>query len=104
MTEEFQAFTTIPNWMMRDQTISGHAKLVYLSLNSRTARHAVSWPSHALIARECGISVTTVKTALNELKALGVVRWEKQIRDDGGASSNRYYLRSSLEPAHPPTP
>lgn len=104
MSEEFQAFTTIPNWMMRDTSISGHAKLVYLSLNSRTARVAASWPSHALIASECGISVTTVKAALNELKALGLVRWEKRIREDGGATSNMYYLRASLDPEPPPTP
>lgn len=102
--QEFQAFTTMPQWMMRDTSISGHAKLVYLSLNSRTSRNNNSWPSHALIGRECGIGVTTVKSALNELKALGLVRWEKRTRDDGGATSNMYYLRTTMPSKGDPGP
>jgi hypothetical protein len=94
--EQFQAFATIPNWMVRDTTISGHAKLVYVCLTSRTSRTNASWPSHALIGREAGIGVTSVKTALNELKALGLVRWEKRTRDDGGATSNMYFISTTL--------
>ena len=99
--QEFQAFAAIPNWMVRDTSISGHAKLVYISLMSRTSRTNASWPSHALIGREAGIGVTSVKAALNELKALGLVRWAKRTRDDGGATSNMYYIETTLKPSDP---
>lgn len=102
--DQFQAFTMMPNWMMRDTTISGHAKLVYMSLNSRTSRTNNSWPSHALMAKECGVGVTTIKAALNELKALGLVTWAKRLRDDGGATSNMYYLRTTLPQQREPGP
>jgi hypothetical protein len=94
---EFQAFAAIPNWMVRDTTISGHAKLVYISLISRTSRTNASWPSHALIGKESGIGVTSVKAALNELKTLGLVSWEKRTRDDGGATSNMYFIQTTLK-------
>jgi len=98
---EFQAFAAIPNWMVRDTSISGHAKLVYISLMSRTSRTNASWPSHALIGKEAGIGVTSVKAALNELKLLGLVRWEKRTRDDGGATSNMYFIETTLKQSNP---
>lgn len=98
---EFQAFAAIPNWMVRDTSISGHAKLVYISLMSRTSRTNASWPSHALIGRECGIGVTSVKSALNELKTLGLVSWEKRTRDDGGATSNMYFIQTTQQRSNP---
>lgn len=99
--QEFQAFAAIPNWMVRDTTISGHAKLVYISLMSRTSRTNASWPSHALIGRECGIGVTSVKAALNELKKLELVSWQKRTRDDGGATSNMYFIQTTLKQPNP---
>lgn len=92
---QHEAFAVIPQWIVRDQTISGHAKVVYISLTSRTSRNNRSWPSHALLAKEAGVGVTTIKTALNELKALGLVRWEKRTRDDGGATSNMYFIETT---------
>lgn len=102
--DNFQAFAMIPNWMVRDTTISGHAKLVYMALTSRTSRNNASWPSHALIAKECGVSVTTVKNALAELRELGLVTWSKRVRDDGGATSNMYYIRTTPPEQEPPGP
>ena len=99
--QEFQAFAAIPNWMVRDTTISGHAKLVYISLMSRTSRTNASWPSHALIGKESGIGVTSVKAALAELRTLGLVRWEKRTRDDGGATSNIYFIETTLKQRTP---
>lgn len=99
--QEFQAFAAIPNWMVRDTSISGHAKLVYISLISRTSRTNASWPSHALIGAECGIGVTSVKTALNELKTLGLISWEKRTREDGGATSNMYFIQTTLKHRDP---
>lgn len=99
-----QGWSAIPNWVVWDESISGRAKLVYMCLNSRASRRGDSFPSHAKMAKESGLSVTTVKLALEELRSLGIVSWEKRSRPDGGQSSNMYFLTSMpLAPGRNPT-
>lgn len=93
----------VPNWMVRDDSISGHAKLVYMCLSSRTAREQTAWPSHALMAKEAGISVTSVKAALGELKALGVVEWSQRRTASGGQTSNIYRVHIAPTPSRQTT-
>lgn len=94
-----EGFAAIPNWLVRDESVSGNAKLVYMCLMARTSRTATAWPSHARIARESGMSVSTVKVALAELKKLGVVSWRPQITESGGRSSNMYSILTQLPPS-----
>lgn len=70
------------------------AKVVYYSLSSRINCGAGNWPSHALIAEEASCSVATVKRALVELRAAGVVDWRqrKDPRKGGGQTSNEYRI------------
>ena len=68
------------------------AKLVYLYLNDRKDKDDVTWPCINTIARDLSLSRTTVKRAIQDLEAAGLVRKEAHYRANGSATSNRYYL------------
>ena len=68
------------------------AKLVYLYLNDRKNKDNVSWPGINTIARDLSLSRTTVKRAIQDLEAAGLIRKEAHYRANGSATSNRYYL------------
>lgn len=68
------------------------AKLVYLYLNDRKDKDNVTWPCINTIARDLSLSRTTVKRAIQDLEAAGLVRKEAHYRANGSATSNRYYL------------
>lgn len=55
------------------------------------------FPSRRLIAKECGISLTTVDLALDQLSGMGLVYKVSRNRKDGSRSSNRYKLTDLLE-------
>jgi len=90
-----QGWTPIPNWILRDETLSGHAKLVYLSLNSRLGLPVIN-PSHATIASEASCSPASVKRALAELRDRQMIEWTQQTNGKGGQVSNVY--RVLIEP------
>ena len=68
------------------------AKLVYLYLNDRKDKDNVTWPCINTIARDLSLSRTTVKRAIQDLEAAGLVRKEAHYRANCSATSNRYYL------------
>lgn len=68
------------------------AKLVYFYLNDRKNKDNVTWPGINTIARDLSLSRTTVKRALQDLEAAGLVRKEAYYRANGSATSNRYHL------------
>ena len=68
------------------------AKLVYLYLNDRKDKDDVTWPCINTIARDLSLSRTTVKRAIQDLEAVGLVRKEAHYRQNGSPTSNRYYL------------
>lgn len=90
--ETLTGWAAIPVTLVRSTTLSGNAKLVYLSLSSRLGYSAGNWPSHATIAAEASCSVATVKRALAELKAAGVIDWRHRSNGKGGQISNEYRL------------
>lgn len=105
MTESVLAdepgWSAVPNTITRSTKLSAGAKLVYLSLSSRLNCADGNWPSHATIATEASCSVATVKRALAELKAAGVIEWRHRSDGKGGQVSNVYRLIVSpiFEPA-----
>lgn len=111
-SDDLRGFATIPRWLQRSTKVGGPAKLVYISLSSYADEKGLSWPSHATMAEEADCSVSTVKKALKQLKALGVVTWSQRYREDSGQTSNVYQITSSrpveksvLPPRHhTPTP
>lgn len=68
------------------------AKLVYLYLYDRKNKDNVTWPGLNTIARELSLSRSTVKRAIQDLEYVGLVRKEAHYRQNGSATSNRYYL------------
>ena len=68
------------------------AKLVYLYLYDRKNKDNVTWPGLNTIAKELSLSRSTVKRAIQDLEQVGLVRKEAHYRQNGSATSNRYYI------------
>lgn len=66
-------FAMVPNWMVRDPRVGSKAMLVYLVLSSHAGRDGISFPGQQLIADESGLSESSVKRGLAELRALGLI-------------------------------
>lgn len=92
------------NWfysynMIFEQAISTHAKLIYLFLCRCADDESECFPSHKYIGNACSIkSRTTVQNAIKELQDIGLVDKEPQYRENGGQSSNLYYIYDSPKP------
>ena len=74
MTDSPEGLTTgwaaIPRWVLWETHLSSAARLVLVALLARENRDGVCWPSHARLASDTALSVTTVKGALRELREL----------------------------------
>lgn len=70
------------------------AKLVYLYLYDRMDRERKAWPGLNTIAQELSLSRSTVKRAITDLERAGLLKKEPHYRENGSATSNRYYLFS----------
>ncbi len=68
------------------------AKVVYIYLHDRMDKEKKAWPGIKTIATDLSLSRSTVKRALNDLVKLGLIRKEPHYRENGSATSNRYYL------------
>ena len=68
------------------------AKLVYLYLYDRMDKEKKAWPGIKTIARELSLSRSTVKRAIKDLEKASLIRKEPHYRENGSATSNRYYL------------
>lgn len=88
-----EGFAVVPNWVVDEDTISGPTMLVYLVLSRHVDKDGVCFPSQATIAKKAGISESTVKRALSELRDLGLVEVSVEITDTG--RRNTYLLHSS---------
>lgn len=106
MSDDITGMAVVPRWLQRDPNVSWQAKLVYLAINSRVGEHGAAFPSHATIAEDCGIGVTSVKKGIAELEKLGVLTKVNRFQDGGGQTSNEYALAIHRPPVatRPPSP
>lgn len=74
------------------QELPSRAKLVYLYLCDRMDKEKKAWPGIRTIARDLSLSRSTVKRAVKDLEKAQLIRKEPHYRDNGSATSNRYYL------------
>ena len=68
------------------------AKLVYIYLHDRIDSERKAWPGLNTIAKDLSLSRSTVKRAIKDLEKAGLIRKEPHYRENGSATSNRYYL------------
>lgn len=73
--------------------LSHRARTVYMYLKDRSDKEGRCWPGIRTIARDLGLSVSTVKRALNDLCREGLVVKEKRWRENGSLTSNLYQVR-----------
>jgi len=93
MTNDTQThgFGIIPNWLVRESTVSAYALLVYVALTSRTNRNGDCWPKMRTIAKEARCSQSTARRAIKELCDVGIISVTTRSRaSDGGQTSNIY--------------
>ena len=72
------------------------AKSVYMYLHDRSDKDGKCYPAIGTIARELHLSKSTIKRALSDLEKLGYLRREQRWRENGGKSSNLYFLSHEL--------
>lgn len=72
------------------------AKSVYMYLHDRSDKDGKCYPAIGTIARELHLSKSTIKRALSDLEKLGYLRREQRWRENGGKSSNLYFLSREL--------
>ncbi len=85
-----EGFAAIPNWMIRDESISLYAITVYAALASHSGPGGIH-PGQETLASEARCSDRQVRRALAELEALGVVERVRR-KSSQGRASNGYLL------------
>lgn len=68
------------------------AVAVYMYLRDRCDKDGKCYPAIGTIARELKLSRSTVKRAIADLEKSGYLRKEQRWRENGGKSSNMFYL------------
>ena len=69
------------------------ARAVYMYLHDRADKDGKCYPAIGTIARELKLSRSTVKRAISDLEQSGHLRKEQRWRENGGKSSNMYYIK-----------
>ncbi len=81
-----------PLWNVYDwYDLSSNEKIVYGCLAKHQGNHEAGFPSHKLIAKECGISVSTVKRMINSLVKKGFVQKQRRTNPNGSNTTNLYF-------------
>lgn len=75
------------------EELPSRAKTVYMYLKDRSNVDGECWPAIKTIARDTSMSVSTVKRAVADLTQHGLLCKEKRYRENGGNSSNGYFLK-----------
>ena len=89
-------FAMIPNVIARSGRLNPNSLAVYVCLKSHAGTTNKTWVSHKTISKEIKLSVSAVKTALNQLKEVGLIDWQGRIRPtDGRQTSNDYRIFDS---------
>jgi Uncharacterized membrane-associated protein/domain len=80
-------FTSIYNSELPHRAIA-----VYMYLYDRCDKEGKCYPAIGTIAKELKLSRSTVKRAVADLEKNGAIRKEQRWRENGGKSSNMYFL------------
>lgn len=81
------------NWAYEQRTGSPVRKAVLVALADFADEGHSSWPSVMRLAEMCEVSESTVRRALRELEAAGLIHVDRtRMRETGGQTSNLYRL------------
>lgn len=80
----------IPNAVLKCRNLSPTSKLIFGRLSQYAGADGQAYPSYRTLGHEVGIEQRQAMRAVKELVVFGLIRSVKQIRNDGGAASNRY--------------
>lgn len=81
-------FTQLPNYILKDKSLSFGARLSYAVLLSYAWQEDSCFPGQERMAKDLGTSDRSVRTFLNELKKKGYITWKQQ----GLNKPNIYYI------------
>lgn len=76
--------------------LSTRARIVFMYLSYRSNKENTCFPSIKTISKECGMGISTVKRALNDLCDEDYVKKDPRFRDDNGQTSNLYTLADEV--------
>lgn len=88
-------FGIVPRYLRG--TLSAYEIALYVALSWRADQNGVSWAGQATLAKDAGMSRSTVQRALNGLEAKGLVK-SQPWANAKGRSSNVYALRVWADP------
>jgi len=75
------------------EDLPSRAKTVYMYLKDRSNKDRECWPAVKTIAKDTSMSISTVKRAIADLIRYGLLTKEYRYRENGGHTSNRYFLK-----------
>ena len=79
--------------LYKHQELPPRAKSLYMYLKDRSNKDGECWPAIKNISKDTSMSVSTVKRAMTDLISHGLLSKEKRSRENGGDTSNRYFLK-----------
>lgn len=100
MVSEHDGWSSVPNWVIRSNTLQGSEKLLYIALLNRANARGECWPSLATLTKEVGVSNRTIMRKLEALEEKGLIRKTKRAKDSLGQISNLYKVLA-FQDAHP---
>ena len=81
----------VPNREVYRQ-LKPNAKVVYVALCDYADDTGTCWPSRRTVAKDSGLSLSTVDRSLRELVKAGVIEKQSRIKDNGDNASNVYQI------------
>lgn len=76
-----------------DSSMPHRAKAVYMYLKDRMNSERKCWPGIRRIAADLHLSRSTIKRAIKELEQGGYIQRTRRNRENGGSTSNLYFLK-----------
>ena len=81
-------YTAFPNAVLRSPRLNPTAKVVYGLLLSYAWQQGRTWPGQDVLASDLGVTARTIRTALADLKAVGLISIEQR----GLRQTNVYWI------------
>jgi hypothetical protein len=104
--EQRARFKFLLNAHRRARRLTAHAELVGAALVKRLGVDGQLDPAHATLAADVGCASRTVRRALDAMKAIGLLMWQRRLVRDGwrvAQTSNAYLLALTANPHATPS-